>query len=727
LLDLAQRAKRGTYIHLPIWLLVALWTGLPGRVPLVFWPATALFAGVTALRLGLHSRFAELVRTRPEIAKRAGLAAVLCPCLLWGLLTAASLQSELLRPAAVPFEFVSVGLAAAGTIVLSINRTLRLWFPACSLVPAIVGFLLHATQENLLLAVMASIVLAYVYKATELVHDDYWAAVEARRLTEDRARNLELLSVKAQAASQAKSAFLANMSHEIRTPLNGVIGMTGLLLDTPLQPQQREFAEIARSSGETLLTLINDILDVSKIEAGRLELEAIDFDVAAVMDKAIDSVALRAAQKGLEFLVDVAPDTPRHFRGDPTRLGQILLNLLGNAVKFTARGAIGLALRVVREPGGTLQLNFSVSDTGVGLDQQRIGALFVPFIQADSSTTRRYGGSGLGLAIARQLAEAMQGSLSVTSAPGVGSTFVASVRLAPAADPPPQVDPRCPPGVCVLLVVPQGTLRSLFVRALICAGLDPIPADSTQHALEIYAGRLQDGSAPGLVIVDQGSGVDTAIRFAHAIRDFGAPPPTLVLLRSLTEADPATDRAGFDRCISKPVKPDALPQLLAELTRTATPAGWAPTDVAADAAPAAGMRVAPGLRVLLADDNAVNLKVTAHLLRKFDAQVHCVGNGVEVLCALAENHYDLVLMDCQMPEMDGYDATRRLRGLPPGHRNREVPVIALTANALATDRDACLEAGMNDYLSKPIDRARLEQALIRIGPAAAPAPAAPPT
>ena len=506
--------------------------------------------------------------------------------------------------------------------------------------------------------------------------------------------------------SRLKSEFVANMSHEIRTPLNGVVCMSELLLDTSLSDEQREYASVGLASAEALMRVINDILDFSKIEAGKLDILDEEFSIEAAADDVCQILGMKAHEKGVELVVSVDTEVPSVVRGDGNRVRQMLINLVGNAIKFTPEGEVVVQVGVRRAGDGTQVLRVEVADTGIGIEADRLAELFAPFSQADSTTTRRYGGTGLGLSITKQLAELMGGEIGVQSTPGTGSMFWFTLPCLRATAVHTGV---CVPdlaGTRVLVVDDNASIRRIAERQLASWGLIPDSAGDVRAALELMHHAADDGRPYEVAVIDmrmpEMDGLELARTIKATPRLRGA---RLILLSGAHVCGRDAKAAGIDAVLTKPVRQSMLcNQLVKSLRRTPKP-----HQPQSPPAPAPMAQVG---RVLVAEDNEINQIAARRLLQKFGFSVDIARNGREAIEASRRAEYAAVFMDCQMPEIDGYAATDVIRRRERGHRR--MPIIAMTAHTMEGDRDKCLAAGMDDYIAKPLRFANVESVLARI-------------
>jgi signal transduction histidine kinase/CheY-like chemotaxis protein len=546
-------------------------------------------------------------------------------------------------------------------------------------------------------------------------HDLEDRVAERTRELQEQAGVLRAAKESAEQATRAKSEFLANMSHEIRTPMNGVFGTLDLLLETELASNQRELARLGRGSAEALLTIINDILDFSKIEAGRLEIEAVPVDLLLTVEDTGSVVAPKAQERGIDVIVRYAPDAARYVIGDAGRIRQVLLNLVSNAVKFTERGHVIIQVEQCSASGRRVELRFSVEDTGIGIPEEKLGDIFGMFTQADASTTRRFGGTGLGLAISKQLVEIMGGTISVQSRPGHGSTFSFTLPLPVQENGAQTRLPEILHNVRALVVDDNKLNQRVVSEQLDNWGMRSDACASGAEALALLRSAAAAGDPYGLAVLDYQMPEMDGLALARAIHgDTQLHDTSMVLLTSVGQLGEAANRReiGFAATLTKPIRQAELLAVLIEV--------WS-GRFKPEASPLATgekspVRTAFKGRVLVAEDNSVNQTVATMILHKLGCETVIAKNGFEAIARLDDGNFDLILMDCEMPELDGFEAAKRIRQRPDA--KGKIPIIAATAQAMQGDRERCLAAGMNDYLSKPIRRNDLEEALTRWLPVA---------
>jgi signal transduction histidine kinase/DNA-binding response OmpR family regulator/HPt (histidine-containing phosphotransfer) domain-containing protein len=594
------------------------------------------------------------------------------------------------------------GIAAGGLTSLAPDIFLARSYLAAMLLPSIVVTTVLGGAQGYSAAMTISIFMLFLLIESRHQSTNYWQAFEDRAAL--RAKAVELVDAKelADDATIAKSNFLAKMSHEIRTPMNAVIGMTELLLDSELDPQRERFVRTIKDSSESLLEIVNDILDLSKIEAGRIELETADFDLRDSVHDVLRVLSLRAHTKGLELSCRVRPDVPHALSGDGGRLRQILVNLVGNAIKFTPQGSVLVQIEVREKSENSVLLHFAVSDTGIGIPEEHRTRIFEPFAQADSSTTRQYGGTGLGLSISKALVEMMQGMIWCDSDAGKGSIFHFTARFAvrtASATAAPLVGVSSLAGLHVLIVEDAVDNARILGETIQSWRMRPTIVQTNQAAMEVLRGSKNGGTRFDFILVDAQMAGESGFSLAeYIVRTPGLPSP-IMMLTSVAQS------AGVERCeqlglsvyVIKPVSDSDLFDAMMSIRGSR-----AESKTAVETEVVEGGQQTGNLHILVAEDNSVNQEVAQQMLQKRGYTVTIASNGREAVKLVAESReFDLILMDIQMPEMDGFQATAAIRELEK-NGPRRIPVIAMTAHAMKGDRERCLESGMDGYVSKPV-------------------------
>jgi signal transduction histidine kinase/CheY-like chemotaxis protein len=698
-LELARRSIAGTMSYFLLLLVLLITTPCHHDHPLLIEIVCTLLFTVGVSRLAIALRMRKGANKLASTWRRAFEIGTYTCSLLWGLWCGVTLLLYGTGWTGLLMLLMTAGVISGGLTALAPNIRICRVYLLTMLSPAIIWGVLQGNSAGTAVALVIGLYLLYQLVQASQQYAWYWTGVQDRALLESKTKELREAKEAAEFADRAKSAFLANMSHEIRTPMNGVIGMTGLLLDTRLDEEQREFADTVRRCGESLLDLINDILDYSKIVAGKLDLEITPFGVCNLIEDTLELLAEHAAVKELEVAWKIDKDVPQSLSGDVGRLRQVLMNLIGNALKFTDRGEVVVRVSLMGIDTGSVHLRFEIRDSGPGISPEAQNRLFRDFTQGDASTSRRFGGTGLGLAISRQLVELMGGEIGVNSELGAGSTFWFWVHLQQTDIPDDLVCDLSLQGRRALIVDDNETNRKLLCYLTSCWGMSSVEAASGPDALELLTANqatfdvaIIDFQMPGM------NGLELA--GALHVRSPSMPLP-LILLTSFGWNRDSADQAVFAACLTKPVRRSRLQRVLQTLvgrlnkdeTRTESKdfAEMPHFAVAGQALPS---------RILVVEDNIVNQRLARRSIEKLGCHVDIANNGGEAVAALRRRAYPLVLMDCQMPVMDGFEATRRIRRLePPRCRT---PIIAMTASAMSGDRERCLEAGMNDYITKPV-------------------------